>query len=370
MSVAPLPRALRPLTGFAAVLRAHGFAVAPEQTEGFVAAVGLLGPTHVEDLRRAGHALLAPPPERHAEFDALFDTHFLGRIVAAQATAEEDDEAMELREDQPGTVDLPEPDELRETGAEATTAETLSARSFAPLGEDALLRRFAREARTRLPQRIGRRRRPVRRGRLLDMRRALRQAVRHDGEVVALPRRARRPVQRRVCLLIDISGSMKAGTESALRLAHALVQAGDRVEVFTLGTRLTRLTRALRLKNREAALARAGTLAADWDGGTRLGDALGAFLAVPRFASFARGAAVVVLSDGLERGGPEAMIAAVARLSRLAWRLDWLTPLAADPNFVPRTAALSGALPHIDRLGDGSSIGAIAARLLSLGRTD
>jgi hypothetical protein len=102
-----------------------------------------------------------------------------------------------------------------------------------------------------------------------------------------------------------------------LPFAHALVRAADSVEVFTMGTRLTRITRPLRLRNREQALGTASLLVADWDGGTRIGDALNAFLAVPRFAALARGAALVVLSDGLERGDPTAMADAVARFARL-----------------------------------------------------
>ena len=116
-------------------------------------------------------------------------------------------------------------------------------------------------------------------------------------------RRATRP--RPILLLIDVSGSMKARSDAHLALAHEIVHAMPRVEVFTFGTRLTRLTRAMRLKNREHALSEASSLVADWDGGTRIGDALEAFLAVPRFAGYARGATVIVLSDGLERGDPD-----------------------------------------------------------------
>ena len=161
---------------------------------------------------------------------------------------------------------------------------------------------------------------------------------------------------------------MKEHTESTLRFAHGLYHAAERMEGFTLGTRLTRITGALRLRNPEAALAKASALVPDFDGGTRIGDALAAFLAVPRFAGFARGAAAVVLSDGLERGGPDTMTGAVARLSRLAWRVSWLTPLAADPGFRPETTALSAIAPLLDDLGDGSSLQALCRHMLSLGR--
>ena len=201
------------------------------------------------------------------------------------------------------------------------------------------------------------------------MRRLLRDAVKRDGEVLTLPVLARKNRQRRVLLLIDVSGSMKAHTDSYLRFAHALTGAASRIEVFTMGTRLTRVTRALRHRQREQALAVAATIVADWDGGTRLGDALGAFLDVPRFASFARGSLVIVLSDGLERGDPSAMTDAVQHLSRLAWRIVWLTPLAGDAGYTPQTAGLQAILPFIHRLGDASRTERLCAEVLTIARS-
>lgn len=363
MSPAPLPRAVRPLVDFASVLRANGFAAAPEQTEGFIAAVGALGPRSIEDLRRGAVALFAPIPERRAEFEALFRAHFLGQTLAAEAAEGEEDE-LQAQDDAGAETEIIEGEES-EGGGEAVAAEALNLRRFGP-GEDDALSRFAKAAPERLPRRPSRRRRRARTGPGLDMRRALRKAAARDGEVLELPRLRPRLRQRRLLLLIDVSGSMKAQIDGALRFAHALVQTADRVEVFTVGTRLTRVTTALRLKRREAALDQASGLVADWDGGTRLGDALQAFLAVPRFAGFARGAAVLILSDGLERGGPEAMVDAVRRLSRLAWRLDWLTPLALGPGFAPRTAALEAAAPWIDRFAPGGSVDAMCAHALAL----
>jgi uncharacterized protein with von Willebrand factor type A (vWA) domain len=194
----------------------------------------------------------------------------------------------------------------------------------------------------------------------------VRDAMRNAGEFVRLRRRKRRLRQRRIVVLIDVSGSMKERTQAHLAFTHALVRAATSVEVFTMGTRLTRITRPLRLRNREQALGTASLLVADWDGGTRIGDALNAFLAVPRFAALARGAALIVLSDGLERGDPTAMADAVGRLARLAWRIIWLTPLAADPSFEARTAGLVAARPFLDRLGDGGSIDSICANVLDL----
>jgi hypothetical protein len=369
-TVPPLPAAARPFLAFPALLRAHGFAIAPEQTTTFMAGTTLLGPRSIDDIRHAARAALAPPPERLAEFEALFSSFFEGRTVAAPAAIEEESaEEVRVRDEGGGVLEPPEADQAHQAGEAATAAEVLSTRRPVPLGDDQLLLRLAREAPARLPEHRVRRRRVARQGDRIALRRALRLAVRHDGELMQLPRLVRRTALRPVLLLIDVSGSMKDRTDDHLRLAHTLAQRLARIEIFTLGTRLTRITKALRLKPRQQALAAASSMVADWDGGTRIGDALQAFLAVPRFAGFARGAYALILSDGLERGAPETMVDAVRRLARLAWRLDWLTPLAADPAFRPQTAGLAGSLPYMDHLADGSSIESVVRHILG-GRTE
>jgi len=359
--------AIAPFLGFAALLRRADFAVAPEQTISWLAAIELLGPAGLGDIRRAAHATLAPPPERAAEFDALFDAHFLGAVEQGLETAPEEEEPSAADDSAGG----PEPifgDDTLESGAEATAAEKLAARRFAVSEDDEVLRGFARAAPARLPRRRGYRFRSARGGQAYDARRMFRDAMRHAGELVSLRWRKRRLRQRRIVVLIDVSGSMKERTQAHLSFAHALARAAASVEVFTIGTRLTRVTRALRLRDREQALAAASLLVPDWDGGTRIGEALNAFLAVPRFSALARGAAVVVLSDGLERGDPSAMRDAVERLSRIAWRIIWLTPLAADTRFEPRTAGLVAARPYLDEIGSGGSLEHICAHVLDLAK--
>jgi uncharacterized protein with von Willebrand factor type A (vWA) domain len=362
-----LPRALDPFVALPALLRANGFAVSPDQTAAFIAATGLLGPRSVEAIHRAARATLAPTPERFDAFDALFRLAFLGQTLPAPADGAPDEDETRAFDDRDGGDAPPEAEE-EPSGAEASAAERLFARRFGAVSEAEALRRFRREAAERLPKRRSRRRASASRG-APDLRRALRDAVKRDGELVTLPRRARRDTRRRVLLLVDVSGSMKERTDSHLRFAHALARAHGPTEVFTLGTRLTRLTRALRRRDVAQALALAATLVADWDGGTRLGDALQAFLAVPRFAGFARGALVVVLSDGLERGDPAALVDATERLSRLAWGLLWLSPLAGEPGYAPETAALAAVLPFLDRLGDGSSAARLCAEVLAFERS-
>ena len=284
-----LPRAARPFVTFAALLRANGFAVAPEQTQSFLAAIDLLGPRSMRDIYRAAVATLGPQPDRRDQFDALYRQHFLGQSMPDVAEAG-DDEELRVLEERDGEMAPPEAHELDESGAEATTAERLSLRRFGEAANLHALQQLRRRAPALLPRRRSRRLRSWRTGQKPDLRRTLQKAARRDGEVVEMPYLRRRTRQRRILLLIDVSGSMKSQTESTMRLAHALARVAERLEVFTLGTRLTRVTRALKLRNVEQALGVSSTLVADWDGGTRLGDALTAFLEVPRFAGFARGA--------------------------------------------------------------------------------
>lgn len=366
----PLPQAAKPFVDFPRILRAQGFAVAPEQTMGFIEAVGLLGPDNMDDIYRASRAMLGPQPDRMDEFDALFRAFFFGQTLAAPATSDDEDDELRIQEDGDNLIE-PDAGDLNESGQQATTGEILNVREFAVADEATVLRRFRRAAPARLPKRRAYRRTSARSGDSWNLRQALREAVRRDGEVLRLPKMRRKLAQRRILLLIDVSGSMKSATDGYLRLGHSLGRAAERLEVFTAGTRLTRITRAIKRRHRDQALAMASDLVSDWDGGTRIGDALQAFLAVPRFAGFARGALVVVLSDGLERGDHDAMTDAVQRLARLAWRLEWLTPDAGGRDFTPQTAALQAILPYVDHLGDGSSIAAVADRLLTIsqGRT-
>jgi uncharacterized protein len=361
-----LPRPLRPFVAFPDLLRRHGFSISSDQTIAFIEAVGLLGPRDMADIYRAATATLAPPYERRAEFDALFRFLFLGHSLASAEDAVEPDDEMRLEEDRGGTMEPPEADEQNLAGEQAATVELLTARAFAPGDEATTLRRFRRQAPAALPRRMSYRRNPSRHGDAWNMRRSMRDAVKRDGEVLSLPKLGRKLRQRRILLLVDVSGSMKGHTDANLRFAHALARVSERIEVFTVGTRLTRITRAMRLANRDQALAAASSTVADWDGGTRIGDALQAFLGVPRFASFARGSLVLIVSDGLERGDHAAMTDAVRTLSRLAWRIVWLTPLAGDAGFAPRTAAMQAILPFVDEIGDASSIERLCHAVLSL----
>lgn len=246
--------------------------------------------------------------------------------------------------------------------SQASSDEVLRYRDFATLST------VEREESRRLidllapagPTRPGRRLRPATRGRP-DPARTLRRMLRNGGEPVRLARRSAPPRPRRLVILVDISGSMAAYADALLRFSHAAVRIRPRsTEVYSIGTRLTRLTRSLRTADPEAALTASGALIEDWRGGTRLGDLLWTFTAGPGHRGAARGAVVVIFSDGWERGDPARLGEAVSRLKRLAHKLIWVTPHAGRPGFAPDVAGLRAGLPYLDALVAGHSVAALA----------
>jgi uncharacterized protein with von Willebrand factor type A (vWA) domain len=233
--------------------------------------------------------------------------------------------------------------------AEYSDAERAAAR--------ALLMRLAR----RTPQRLSRRTRPTRRRREVhDLRATVRASLRHGGEL--LERRYREPAERprRLVLVCDVSGSMAPYARMLLQYLQASVAARARVEAFVFGTRLTRVTRELAGRDPDRALARASEHVSDWSGGTRIGAAL-AELNREHGRRIGRGAVIVVLSDGWDRGDPDLLAAEMARLRRCAHRVLWLNPLAADPRYEPLTRGMQAALPHVDHLLPGNSIASLEA---------
>ena len=356
MSGVTIPDAARPFTEFARRLRDHGFPVATEQTIAFLRSITLLGPKSIRDIYWAARATLAPAPDRLGEFDALFDATFRGATGSIPESDSDVDEDSPTSESDSGHLDPTTMDRANETGATATTAEALSVKRFPPRAASSRLRTIQQTLAERAPHRRGYRHDAVHSGGRIDVRRSLSRMVRGGAGAAAPVLTKRQDKPRRILLLIDISGSMKSHTQDYLRFAHVLTQTLPAVETFSFGTRLTRLTRSLRHKDLSRALAEIAPAVADWDGGTRIAESLNAFLAVPRFSRSTRGALVVVLSDGLERGDAAPMANAVRRLAARSWRLAWLTPLAADPAFSPDTAALRAILPIIDHLGDGSGI--------------
>jgi uncharacterized protein len=186
----------------------------------------------------------------------------------------------------------------------------------------------------------------------------VRAALRHGGEPVDRRWHAPAPSERPLVLVLDVSGSMAPYARMLLHYVHAAVAARRRVEAFAFGTRLTRITRELRGRDPQPALARAAAAAGDWSGGTRIGEALAELNRV-HGRRVGRGAVVVVLSDGWDRGEPEELTAEMARLSRTAHRLVWLNPLKSDPRYEPLARGMAAALPHVDDFLSGHNVASL-----------
>jgi uncharacterized protein with von Willebrand factor type A (vWA) domain len=253
--------------------------------------------------------------------------------------------------------------------ARASRIERLKRRSFASLTDRELAELAVAIDRMRLvaPVRRTRRRVGSRRGDL-DPRRTVRRAMRTGGDPVVLMRRVRRTRPRRVTLLLDISGSMSAFSRALLIFAHAALLADARWEAFTFGTRLTRLTGVLRASKPDEAIRRAADEARDWDGGTRIGDAVRELITRYGKGESVRGAVVVICSDGLDVGDPEVLAAQMARLHRLAHRVVWLNPLRENPEYQPLARGMAAALPHIDLFGSGHNLADLEATCTAIGR--
>ena len=204
-------------------------------------------------------------------------------------------------------------------------------------------------------------------GQQIDLRRTLRGSLRTGGDPIRLRRRRRRVVRRRLVLLCDISGSMEPYARAYLQFLTCAAASGPNAEAFVFATRLTRLTRALASRNPERAIQNAAAAAPDWSSGTRIGDALKAFNDRHGRRGMARGAVIVILSDGWERGDPTLVGREMERLARLAHRIVWVNPRVGAEGFVPRAGGMAAAVPHCDALVSGHSLAALGEVIDAIG---
>jgi hypothetical protein len=189
------------------------------------------------------------------------------------------------------------------------------------------------------------------------MRRTVRETMRTHGEPAELFWRRRRERMRPLILILDISGSMSDYSRNLLQFAHSTSRAAARVEVFCFGTRLTRITKALERRRVDDALDQAAKAVVDWEGGTRIGDSLDAFVRGWGRRGTSRGAIVVICSDGLDRGDPAVLAGAMERLGRLSHRIVWMNPHKGDStDFRPSTLGMMVAAPNIDLLLSGHDL--------------
>lgn len=352
------------LVSFADALRVAGVPVTLDRTQAFLTATAHVGLENRTATRAAGRATLCGSPDDLERFDEVFDAWFsrrnaphpLSRIApprGAGATA-----VLHVVEGSEGSDDA---------RSWASDTEVLRHRDVSQLLDSERRRVAAMFAGLRVapPMRRAHRRRPSSHGEV-DAARTLRASLRRMGEptVIEWRRRGQRP--RRVVFLLDVSGSMSGYADAQLRLAHRVVNGGLSAEVFTLGTRLTHVSRALRQRDPDRALAAAGQAVPDWSGGTRLGEGLKAFL--DRRRDMARGAVVVIVSDGWERGTPDLLAEQMERLHRLAHRVVWANPHQGKEGYAPVQQGIAAVLPWIDDFVAGHSLAAYQELLGVIGR--
>ncbi len=353
-------------TAFARTVRAAGVGVTVGRVEAFVQALGVLDPNVRSDVYWAGHAMLCGSPTDFGRYDRAFTAFFDGeaphrRLRAAPPSAS----PPRLRS---LTAPLHEQDRAEEEDEERLTAgasrtEVLRTRDLASLS--AADRQLVNHllAAVRLPGELRRTRRHQRwhRG-PLDRQQTMRAVLHGMGDPRRLRHRRQRHEPRRVVLMVDVSGSMSTYADALLRFAHVAVGRGpaDRpAEAFTIGTRLTRITRELRHRDPDTAMAAVAGAIPDWSGGTRLADGLKEWLDRWGQRGMARGAVVVFLSDGWERGDPGLLGQQMARLHRLAHRVVWSNPRKAAPGYAPLVGGMAAALPHVDDFVSGHSVAAL-----------
>jgi uncharacterized protein len=349
------------VVGLARTLRSAGVDATSDRVAAGIEALTLLDPASREDVYWAGRLSLCGSPDDIARYDRVFAAVFDGLLAMPSSAAAEPALRVVPPLVLPADADRADGDPADARPAAASATEVLRRRDLADL--DAADRSAALALLTPLSvageTRRSRRTAPAPHG-PVDRHGTLRRTLRAGGEPVtpASLRRRRRP--RRVVLLIDVSGSMAPYADASLRFAHVARRVrGPRTEVFTLGTRITRVTRELSHRDPMVAAAAVAAAVPDWSGGTRLGELMKAFLDGWGRRGMARGAIVVVMSDGWERGDATLLGEQMKLLRRLAHRVVWANPRAGRPGFAPLAAGMAAALPSVDQLVAGNSIDAL-----------
>jgi uncharacterized protein len=348
----------------------------------FAEALALVRPISRRRLYWTARAVFVADRSHLKPFDAVFRAVFGGAAPAAPDAIDESRLAPATADEGPvsGTVaegaqpSLGSSATPGETAAEAqeipvalgpSDEEVLREKRFDALSahELAQLHELMGRMQVAAPVRRTRRAERHRHGERIDLRRTLRGALRTGGDPARLRRRQRRIVPRRIVMLCDISGSMAPYARAYLQFLTCARGA----EVFVFATRLTRITRALASRNPERAIQNAAAAAPDWSSGTRIGDALKAFTDRHGRRGMARGAVIVILSDGWERGDPAAVAREMQRLRRLAHRIVWVNPRAAASGFVPRAGGMAAALPYCDALVSGHNLASLSEVVDAIG---
>jgi uncharacterized protein len=366
-------------------LRSAGLPVGADLAIRFARALELVRPISRRRLYWAARAVFVSDRGQVKAFDAVFRSVFGGPTAPStdahpdeSTTASAGDEAapgpaasLDAAPLSPGSISSSaargDPSPVDADSPELPVAlspseeEVLRQKRFDSLSTDELrqLNELMKRMRLEAPLRRTRRAERYRLGERIDLRRTLRGSLRTGGDPVRVRRRRRRIVPRRIVLLCDISGSMEPYARAYLQFLSCAAGGARRAEAFVFATRLTRVTRALEARNPDRAIKNAAAAAPDWSSGTRIGDALKLFNDRHGRRGMARGAVIVILSDGWERGDPEVVAREMERLSRLAHRIVWVNPRAGAEGFLPRAGGMAAALPHVDALVSGHNLTAL-----------
>lgn len=350
--------------GFARILRALEIPAPLDSVLTFITSLSHVGIDNRDSVYWAARTTLVRHPEHFSTFNRAFAVFWEHR----ESIASTDDEQLRI------TLALDSEEEDGATDGEATASdeptitlrfsgvETLRDKDFADYSDDEMqqAQHFMSKLRFAGPPRPSLRMTPTaRRGRRPDMRRTVRASLAAGGE--PMRRRFTTPGEksRRIVFLLDISGSMEPYARALVRFVHAGVAGRQRVEAFTLGTRLTRVTRELSSKDPDRALRAAGENVHDWSGGTRLGETMRLFNDEWGVRGMARGSIVVILSDGWDRGDPVVLAEQMQRLQRVAFRTVWVNPLKVTPGYAPLARGMAAALPYVDEFVEGHSLDAL-----------
>lgn len=352
---------------FARILRGAGIDVPLDSVIVFVSALSKVGLENRDDVYWAAYATLIRRHEDSQIFDRAFAIFWDQLIAVDTATYEQQTESVTLLIDSEDTNNdesnaAPVNEDENTIALRFSSIETLREKDFAAYNETEL--REAEQFMSSLklagpPKRSLRLQKANRKGSRHDIRRTMRAVLQNDGEPIERYWREPSTKLRRLVVLLDISGSMEPYARALLRFMHAAVVGRQRVEAFTLGTRLTRITRELTNRDPDRALARTSAQVSDWSGGTRLGECLQNFNDNWGVGSLARGSIFVILSDGWDRGEPQVLAEQMLRLQRVAFRVIWVNPLKVSPGYAPLARGMAAAMPYIDDFVEGHSLEAL-----------
>lgn len=355
--------------GFARLMRGAGMSIPIGRVSSFAMSLGVLGISSKETVYRCAKATLVSKPEDFPILDACFASWWLSYSNGETVNPEVDEIKIAFELDDSPDEDLANQTEDKEEFQPDVTIRlrfadhsVLREKDFAKCTSEELEEAARAMDRIALviPKRKSNRKISSRSRRgPIDLKKSVREAMGHQGEPMRIRHMVLGSRPRRIVLLCDISGSMEPYARSMVRFLHAAVVGGVRVEAFTFGTQLTRITKELNWKDPDVALGRAGLVVEDWSGGTRIGEAIREFNERFGIRGMARRSIIVVMSDGWDRGEPELLGREMGRLSRVAEKIVWVNPLKYTPGYAPLARGMAAALPYVTDFIEGHSLGSL-----------